>query len=816
MRPGLRIVDRYLISEVFPPFLLSFSAYTFLLLLRSLLEIAERVIRHDLPAAEILALLGWSLPHIVVLTIPIGFLVGILVGVGRVSSESEMIALRSAGISYRRIVLAILPLAIGIFLLDVWLMTVALPTGNQRLQEAFLRMDASVVAGKVTARRFESLPGSRTLFVGRIDPASSAWGEVFLAERLDPTADRITVAAEGRVRKEAANGRIWLDLRKTATYEIDLDHPDRAQVTLNAEQSLFLSEGARALSDPRQKRRFGLRTMTIAELRETIATEGSASRRREAEVELQKKWSIPFAALAFLVVGVPLGLTNRRGGKGSAFAISVALVALYYILLNATVTWGIAGSIPAPLSPWIPNLVMLGFGAFFLLRVEKDLPSIPDLGLFYRLGELFGWLRRGFRKTTAEPGGDLPSTGSGGRKGKTGESGARSPEGGGGSAALAGQEGPVAQEGQKGEWSLFRFPILLDRLVAAQLARVLLLVVSSVLMIFLIVDYTQIFDSILKYHVSAGVVAAYYEVLTLQILHDTIPFSFLIATLVTFGMLERRSELTAAKASGISVYRLAFPVLLLAGCLGILAFYYQESILPTAGPEISRLRARIRGKELSLDSASTRWFASEDGSTLLAFRMIDRRSRTLVGLSGFRFGEDGGLVLRFESARAMRTPKGWILLDGWERRYAGGLEVEGSYRKFHEPIAAPFEESLEAIASVSSDDLSLSELARRLEKLETSGYDVVPMRFQFHFRLTAPFAALVLGLLGVPLAVRFGRRGTMAGIGLGFGIGMTFLVLLAFFSKMGEAGQLPPALAAWSPYVFFGLGGIWSILGTET
>lgn len=825
MFAGLRKVDRYLLSEVAPPFLLGLAGYTFLLSLKSLFDLLDLVVRAGAPPSMLFRLLGLSLPWIVVLTIPISFLLGILAGLGRLSSESELTALRAAGMSHGRILVGLLPLGILVMAFDVFLMSVVLPASNRKLVELQTELRSSRSVGALLRPGvFESV-GSRAVRVQEVDAATGRWRRILVAERADPRSDRVTFAREGQLRQDDASGQVWLDLRGAATYETDLASPERHQIQLNDTQSLFLEQKAKA-GDSRISRRIPFRAMTPAELRLAAHRETSPARRREAAVEFQKKFSIPAAAIAFLFVGLPLGFSNKRGGRGSGFALSIGLVALYYVVLNSCENWAVAGRLPPFLAPWIPNLAFMVLGSWFLSRVGRDLPPLPEF-------RLPAW-----RRWRPSPGGGSGPAASGAGLGtsvaaepaRTAAPAASDEAAPGASpeavedassrflrsrGGLAGVAEPVVARGGTPLSSGFSFPTLLDRYLVRTLAGFLGLAVSSVLVLFIVVDYSGTHDEFLKNQIPPAVIAAYYRVFSLQILHDTVPFSFLIASLVTLGLFARRSEMTAAKASGVSLYRLAVPFLAVGALLAAIAWYYQDRIVPVTAPETARLRAKIRGKELSREAADRRWFAG-GSDTIIGYRLADRRSGTLIGVSAFVLGPDGWLLRRFEAARAERRGSSWILEDGWERRYGGGVEILGSYSRFPGEVEAPFGESLEALTKVAGDDLSLADLSQKIRSLEAQGVDVRPLRFQYHFRWSAPFAAFVLGLLAIPFAARFGRRGTTAGIGIGLGLGMAFLTTVALFSKLGEAGQLPALLAAWSPYVIFGLGGTWLLLGTET
>jgi LPS export ABC transporter permease LptG/LPS export ABC transporter permease LptF len=775
-------IDRYLWSELAPPLVLGFASYTFLFVVRELFNLLEIAVASDMPLALLGRMLAWSLPWIVVLTLPMSFLLAILVGIGRLSSESEMTALRASGISFRRVLLSILPVALAVAALDVWLMVRLLPSGNRHLSDTrFLQMAAKRM--RIQPREFRNLPGERALWIDDVEPDSNRWLGLFLADRADPAHDRLIVASSGSLRADQEQKKTWVDLGGTATYEVDVKKPEMHTVTFSSRQSIVLTEEAKG----EVRRKYSPRSLDNRELRRLArADDTSPERRREALTEIQKRYSIPAAAVAFLLVGLPLGLGNRRGGRGSGFAASIALVALYYVLLNTGQDLSISGKVPGGFGIWLPNLVFLALGALFVYRLERELPAFPS----FPFGAALARLRRAAPAPKAPAGAALQPT----------------------PALELLQPTPFRHpERRKARFSIAFWPTLLDRYVGAMLLRFFLLIAANFIVLYAVVDYTQIADKFAREHFSLGDVLAYYRLFSFEILHQTAPFAFLVAGLVTLGVLERRLELAAIRSTGTSLHRLAVPLLVGAVALAGLDYLYLDRVLPWASAERAKLKARLDGNKLG--SGDERgWFASSAG-TLVSFRGVDRDSGVLLGVSAFLRDQNHLLAARYEAERARRVEGGWSLSNGWERIYSGGFER--SYRRFTGEMSAPFDESLESITAVAQETLSPSRLAEKIDRLERAGFDVRSLRNTYWQRRAAPFSAVVLSLLAIPFAVRFGRRGTMAGIGVGLGLGLGFLATVELFGKLAEGGALPAALASFSPHVLFGLAGLWFLLGTE-
>ena len=193
----MRRLDRYVFKEILGPVGLGFLVYTFLLLMQFLFRSAEMIIRRDVPADLVGKLLLLTLPNIVVLTIPMSFLFGILVAVGRLSSDSELVAMRSCGISLINLYRPILALSVLLTAGNLFLMVWTLPRANHALQS--LRID--IVTGSATKhvepRVFYEDWQNLVLYVFDTPDDSSYWQGVFVAQNQEGTASKVTVAARG-------------------------------------------------------------------------------------------------------------------------------------------------------------------------------------------------------------------------------------------------------------------------------------------------------------------------------------------------------------------------------------------------------------------------------------------------------------------------------------------------------------------------------------------------------------------------------------------------------------------------------------------
>ncbi len=765
MRP--RLISRSVFREIWPPFLLGFAGYTFILLIRTIFMLADFAVRRSAPFWEVARLVLLSLPWIVVLTLPMAFLVGVLVGIGRLNTDSELVALRSCGVGPAALYRPVLGAAAAARRIR--------PVPLQRRPPARQRGPPGVHGprgghvhrqSRGAPHLSRAAPGDHLLLRPRPPPtADRSRASSSVSATTSEPPNRIIVARRGTLTLEG--DRLWLDLFESTVHELDAADPARDRTSRNETQRLLLAGDTSAPAGSSVRVQRSLRSQTLPELwRAAHSLPQTDPGRRLAWVEIHKKFAIPVACLAFALVGVPLAQTLRRGGRGGSFALSLAVLLGYYLLLSSGETWAQEGRMAPALAMWLPNLVLVLIGvAAALWRPGGRTPRLPRPPISER-----------------------------------GPAAAPAP-------SVARAASPRPRLG---------LVSLLDRYVLSRFLSALLLVFGSALLLAVVVDYADKLDEVARHHPSAGVVFGYYRYFVLSIAVQIAPFAVLLAILVGLGVLSKNAEDTAFKASGVSLLRLALPVFAITGLFAVLMFTIGEYVLPLAEQRQARLRNVIYGRSPDYGirtSAERNWYLSRDGS--IWFREEAAPSgNSLLGVAIFRFGPGFTLARRTDAREAVWTGGQWTLEEGWTRAF----EADGSpsYRRFdRERIAGDPPTSIVATRR-RPEEMRFRELERLTRHLRAGGYPTAGLETALQAKLAQPALLPVMVLLAVPFAFRVGRRGALAGIGLGLGLGILTLVASAFVTKLGEVGALPPPLAAWSPNVFFALTATYFLIRLRT
>jgi lipopolysaccharide export system permease protein len=384
MGPTLR---RYFLHEVAVPFLFGIGVFTFILLVARMLKLVELVVNRGVPLVEIGKLFAYILPTFLEVTVPMALLLAVLLSVGRLSSDSEIVALRTSGISLYQMMVPITMFTLAVYILGIFLAMYARPWGNNRLKAGLYEIAKTRASAGLRERVFNDDFAGLVIYVEHIQPPGDQLGGVLIADSRDPNQRNTVLAKRGflvsseethTVTLRLLDGNIHTFMPGEKSYhKTDFTVYD---VTLNL--AAALAKFSQREKDPQE--------MTVPELRAAIAAKERAGKPANAElVELHRKFSVPFACLVFGLIGVPLGIRPARAVRSRGFSVSLVVIFLYYLLLTTGEALGQKGVVPPALALWTPNVIFAAVGAALFAIAARERP----LGIPARLGNGLAALR---------------------------------------------------------------------------------------------------------------------------------------------------------------------------------------------------------------------------------------------------------------------------------------------------------------------------------------------------------------------------------------------------------------------------------------
>jgi len=767
----MRILDRYIIREVFRHALLGLVVFTFVFFVPQLVRLMELFVRHSGSGAQVLKLFLCIFPAVFVFTVPMATLIGVLLGLGRMSADSEIIALTALGIGRRRILLPVGVLALTGALvtlaMTVWLGPLALRTFRSLQADLITSQVSFQLQPRVFDERFPRL----VLYVNDVTASGTQWHGVFLAETGGEGGSNLTLAENAIVIAEPKQGKVELHLQGGTTHEFSREDADHYSVTAFGRSDLPIEFSGLAVAQPRQLNN------PERSVRELSTDSGPGW--REARVELHRRFAFPIACFAFALVAVPLGAQPRRGGRAAGALLAVILISSYYLLSVLGAGLARQGTLTPAAGIWIANAVLFALGLTLMPRMQQFRGETLWLRPMIYLESRKRLLRR--RRTQAR---------------------ARAATANGVNGERVKQEILARSSGS--------FPQLIDMYVLRRFLYYFALLMAAFVFLFETFTFFELLDDIARHRVPFLIVVNYFFYLTPYLLYQLAPLGALVAVLVTLGIMSKNNEIVAIKASGISMYRLAVPLLLAGLALAVTMIVLDDTYLPFASQRQDALRNQIKGKPPQTYTHPQRWIFGEN-SKIYNYDLFDPTQNLFGGLTVLEIDPATFQVRRriFASrARWSETPKVWVLEGSWVRDFADGTIVR--YERL--PPVTSLPELTEPPSYFNREvrqafQMSWRELRRYIEGLHRAGFDVSTLTVQWHEKIAFPLLAPVSMLLAIPFAFLVGTRGAVGGVALGVGFGIVYWSVAKLLEAMGGVGQLPPFLAGWSPdIIFFFLG----------
>jgi lipopolysaccharide export system permease protein len=363
----MKTLHVYIFKEIIVPFMLGFAVFTFVLLMGRLINLAELVIAKGVPLADVLRLLSYMLPSFASISVPMSCLLAVLLAFGRLSSDNEITAMKTGGISLYGMLPPVIAFAALTCLITAAITVYALPWGNTSFKSLLynvinLRVNVSLKDGVFN----DDFPGL-VIYVAQHDRESHLVSGVLIYDerKLDEPATifarnglimtdpsrkslRLRLMDGGVHRSRGASG---YQLMKFATYDVSITFSKTQQIMPAYKES----------------------DLSFRELGAAMKQKGADVKElRELAIEYHRRLAFPFACFVFACIGIPLGLQNRRSGKSSGFSLCIALLLLYYIFLSAGKTLGQKGTVPPMLAMWLPNLIFIGIGIYLFKKTAHE------------------------------------------------------------------------------------------------------------------------------------------------------------------------------------------------------------------------------------------------------------------------------------------------------------------------------------------------------------------------------------------------------------------------------------------------------------
>jgi len=384
-----RIINTYIFKELLSPFSLGLLIFTFILLMNKVLKLMDLIVNKGVDISEVFALIVYLLPSFLVLTIPMSVLLAILIALGRFSADSEVVAMKASGISlYQMIPPFVVFCFIGFLFTNVLTLSL-LPKGNAALKQQLVSFAKKNTTAGIEAGVFRDTFKDVVFYFNDYDRKTNLIKGIFISDKRDPKqpaeisgeeAKLFFVEDDAKVLLRIFNGSLHRLNKLSGEYQYLLFNTYELEVDLDVST---------------KKSRVKYREMGLVDLLNALKKENASAK---IGVEIQQRLAFPFACLVFGVLGLPLGVYWRRGGKAYGFVLSILIVFSYYILLSFGENLAKNEHLSAFVGIWLPNVVFGLFGVFLFRKTAREEPFFMQKEIQNKMLELFDRIKEIFEK----------------------------------------------------------------------------------------------------------------------------------------------------------------------------------------------------------------------------------------------------------------------------------------------------------------------------------------------------------------------------------------------------------------------------------
>ena len=767
-----------------PYIVLALLMLTAILLAQQASRLTDVLIYTDLPLSLLGSIGAALLPGVLTFSIPLATLAGIIIGYSRMGSDSEIVAMRSAGVGSWTMIWPALLIGLLLSGATTYLHLKEAPEAARDLERIALEGALAKLDSPVEPRTFSTLP-KYVIYVRDADKALGTWGRVFIFAQPNERTNQVLTARSGRIDSSGDQSELVLSdvlsTRFPATNVVTTGNqgastpagPDPAGPLNTDGQTQYVVErfdqlrfsintGRADIVQRLNQRDTNADSMDWAELRERTKT-GTVVQQREAARVLNRRMALSIAPFVFALIGAALGLRVRRGGRSVGVLLSLIVVIVYYLLSLLGESLARAGTMSPYVGPWLATVFIAGLSFLFLL--VQRIPLLPQKGTRIRKG------RSREQNKSANATARFTKT--------------------------------------------LAFPNLLDATLLRALVVSFVVCFIALAAIFNIFTLFELWRFIAITHAGAGLVARYLFFLLPLVAVELFPATMLISVLVTYALLARRREAIAWWASGQSVYRLMLPGIFFALAIAFGSWLIQEHVMPGSNLKQDALRARIRGGEArAITRTGRQWLASTDTRRFYSYEF--GADGTLIEPTVYELDADAVHLAQVVSGKdASWTDPTHLRITDTETLALNGMEVvrrseaETLFAGVESP--AVFKPTIDKPSQLSANDLQ-----RYLDAAKQRGIDVSSMAVALQRKYAGPFNILIMAFIGMPLAVSFGRKGTVIALCVAVVVGIAYWAVGGGFQQLGNHGLLRPTVAGWSPLLIFAAAGTYFLSRVRT
>jgi LPS export ABC transporter permease LptF/LPS export ABC transporter permease LptG len=769
----MKVLDRYLLKEIIPSFLISLAFIIFLLFMNEIFYLAEIFIARGVPFKIVLRILFYLLPSVLALALPLAFMAGVLGGLARLSSDRETEAMKVLGITAGKMLKPVFLAGFFLWLISLVFTFYLTPAANYRWLQTMVNSVLSRVNLEVEPGRFvESLPG-KVVFVEK-QREDGRFEKVFLFQQENPEKTQVILARSGEIVLETEKNEARLLLENGKNYDFSLPSPETIALSefQKLEQRVDLSQMVGRFSLEKKGREKNIKELWRDWRRFQKEGREGDSGKRITLIEIHKRLSLPATCLIFVFLGVGLGWRRWPGGRLGGYGLSLVLIMAYYFLLVIGEQRALSGRQPAWLAMWLPDFLILLFGLYFYFSACRKKES---------------WVSSSREKIKLFLAKTL------GRRKKAEEISAESEEAG-----------------------SFLHPSLLDRYIISRFVSASMAIFLALLFIMILVNFLQRMELVRENEKPVRLLLLFIWYKMPEFILFTFLVTVLSASVLTLSYFYRKNEIPAMITSGISYYRVVAPLLIVSLLLIPLFYFFQDRLVSRNNLRAEKIWDMISDRPARTFTYMNRyWIRGKDSGDFYHYDLLDPAQKVLSRLMILEADRiELGLKKITYAQVALIQRNELELKNGWIREFMDGVSRFSRFEFSRINLKEAEDYFLKEWKEPPT--MTLTELRHYSEDLERTGSPARRFRLEAEFRKAFPLSVLILTLLSVASVGLAGQKGFIFPLALSLVAGFLYWEAMAIFRSLCMARVLSPFLASWEPQIIFLLGGIYLLLKGKT
>jgi len=372
-----KIIDRYILKEIAFPFFMILFILTFVLLMGKILQLMDLMVNKGIRLTDIALLIFYLMPSFLLFTIPISLFVAIMIGLGRLSSDNELLVMKAAGMSLQQIARPIIIAVTACFLLTALTSYYLAPYGNYAVKSLLFDIARKKASVAIKEKVFNDEFSGILLYADRVPVSGEHMEGVLISDTRNTGEQSTIIAARAYLIADPNAMTVTLRLENGATHSVDRSLNSYRRMDF-ARYDIKLDLGA-AMSAEAGKTKSSTE-MTIGEMMQRMGDKKlRETDLRELAIEINKKFSIPVSTLVFGILGIPLGIRKHRTAKYWGFSIGLAVVVTYYLLRLGGEALAETGQLTPFIGTWTPNIILGVAGGWLFLRAAAEKPLWPEM-----------------------------------------------------------------------------------------------------------------------------------------------------------------------------------------------------------------------------------------------------------------------------------------------------------------------------------------------------------------------------------------------------------------------------------------------------